>query len=105
MPRPVKTPFRVRQVFVCQNRRDPETGKASCAMNGSVEMRERLKAAVKERGLKGQVMVSGSSCLDHCPPQGCTVAIWPENAWMIVEPGGEDEAALLARIVEGAVAG
>lgn len=101
MSTPVKPPYSVRQVFVCTNVRDPQWGKPSCGRNGAIELRERLKKTVKERGLKRQVLVTQSGCLDHCPQTGCTVAIYPENEWAVVECTPEEEEALLARILEG----
>ena len=101
MPRPVKPPYSVRQVLVCTNVRDLSTGKPSCGRNDSVGFRDRIKALVKARGLKGQVMVTGTSCLDYCPAQGCTVAFYPENKWAIVEISPASEEAVLARALAG----
>jgi (2Fe-2S) ferredoxin len=70
-------------------------------MNGSVAFREHLKKTVKERGLKGQVMITGTSCLDFCPAQGCTIAIYPDNEWAIVDISPESEEAVLARALGG----
>lgn len=103
MFRKVRPPFTVRHLIVCTNQRDPSSGKPSCGMNGSVELRERLKKAVKARGLKGQVLVTGSSCLGYCPPQGCAVGILPDDEWGIVDVTPEDESDLLDRICQGAV--
>lgn len=102
MFRKARPPYTLRHLVVCTNQRDPSTGKPSCGMNGSVQLRERLKAAVKAKGLKGQVLVTGSSCLGYCPPQGCAVGILPEGEWGIVDVTPEDEAELLRRITEGA---
>lgn len=101
MSTPVKVPYSVRQVLVCTNVRDPSTGKPSCGRNGAVAFREKLKHAVKARGLKRQVMVTQSGCLDYCPTEGCTVAIYPENEWLLTDTGDADAEALLARILEG----
>ncbi|MDP2307028.1 MAG: (2Fe-2S) ferredoxin domain-containing protein [Pseudomonadota bacterium] len=101
MQRVVKSPYALRQVLVCTNLRDPSTGKPSCGMNGGVAFREHLKKAVKERGLKGQVMITGTSCMDFCPAQGCVVAFYPENEWRIVDPTPEEEEAVLQRAIRG----
>lgn len=99
MPTPVPPPYRVRQLFVCTHTRDPASGKASCGANGSVALRETLKHAVKARGLKRQVLVTQSGCLDVCPASGCAVAFYPENTWYIADPGEADQ--LLAQLIEG----
>ena len=98
MSTPVPPPYSLRQVFVCTNVRDPATGKSSCGANGAIAFREKLKHAVKARGLKRQVMVTQSGCLDYCPASGCTVAIYPENTWSIVEMA---EVERLDQILEG----
>ncbi len=105
MSRVVKPPYSVRQVLICTNLRDPSTGKPSCGMNGGTGLRERLKKTVKERGLKGRVMITGTSCLDFCPTQGCVVAFYPENQWAIVDTAPEGDEALLARALDGEVPG
>src|SRR5262245_38265340 len=97
MFRSVPPPFKKRQILICTNQRDPTTGKASCGANGSAGMRERMKVAVKARGLKGQISVTGTSCMDHCPAEGCTVAIWPEGEFLISEISPEAEEALIER--------
>jgi (2Fe-2S) ferredoxin len=53
-------------IFVCTNTR--EGGRVACANPGraGAEIRDRLKAEVKARGLKGKVRVSASGCLDVC---------------------------------------
>ena len=97
MFRPVRAPFTKRQILICTNQRDPSTGKPSCGMNGSIGMRDRMKAKLKERGLKGQLIVTGTSCLDYCPAQGCTVAIWPDGEFLISDVSPEAEEALIER--------
>lgn len=101
MLKPVKAPYTARQLLVCTNVRDPSTGRASCGAHGGIELRERLKHAVKARGLKGKVMVTGTSCLGHCPEAGCTVGLYPEGEWWVMDIGPEDEAEVLRRITEG----
>lgn len=101
MSRALRPPYRHRQLLVCTNARDPATGKPSCGQNGGGALRERLKKVVKERGLKGQVMVTGTSCMDVCPTEGCLVAFYPENLWEIVDAAPAGDEALLARLVEG----
>lgn len=101
MSRVVNPPYSLRHVLVCTNVRDPSKGKPSCGLNGGTELRERLKKAVKERGLKGQVKITGTSCLDFCPNQGCVVAYYPENEWEIVDGTPDQDEDILRRAVEG----
>ena len=94
---PVRPPFTTRQLLVCTNVRDPATGRASCGRNGGIELRERLKAAAKAAGRKGEVMVIGTSCLGYCPNTGCVVGLNPDNQYFLVE--AEDEAALQEKLL------
>jgi predicted metal-binding protein len=103
MLRPVKPPFAVRQVLVCTNQRDPSTGKASCGMNGSLGLRERLKAEIKSRGLKGRVIVTGTSCLDYCPAQGCAVGFHPDGEFFLADVN--DDQLILDRLLKGVEGG
>lgn len=59
-----------------------------------MELRERLKRAVKEGGKRGAVQVIGTSCLGVCPAEGVMVGLLPDHAWGVVGP--DEEAALLA---------
>jgi (2Fe-2S) ferredoxin len=73
-------PFFEKHVFICTNRRDPSNPKGSCAAKGSEAVRERFKKELHERGLKGRMRANAAGCLDQCE-NGCTVVIYPEQAW------------------------
>jgi predicted metal-binding protein len=98
--KPLKRPWQKRHLLVCTNARDPATGKPSCGMNGSNALRDTLKKTVKERGLKGTVMVTGTGCLDVCPLEGCTVGFYPEAEFFVSPTGEAGAEALLARLLE-----
>jgi (2Fe-2S) ferredoxin len=72
-----KLPFRT-IIFVCVNER-PD-GEASCGPRGAGAIRERLKAEVKARGLKGRVRVSQAGCMDLCA-LGPNVMVFPDGIW------------------------
>jgi (2Fe-2S) ferredoxin len=59
-------------LFVCQKERPPDDPKGSCVGRGSAELLDRLKELTHEHGLKGQVRVTSSGCLDYCA-KGITV--------------------------------
>jgi len=69
-----------RHVLVCTNRRPEGNPKGSCGEKGAEEVFEALKAAVKARGLGGEIIVNRTSCLKHCS-RGITLAVYPENGW------------------------
>jgi len=68
-----------RIVFVCTNHREPGE-RVCCADRGGAELRDRLKAMVKERGLRGRIRVSQSGCLDRCE-DGPNIMVFPDNVW------------------------
>lgn len=69
-----------RHVFVCTNSRPPDHPRACCAAKGSEEIREKMKALVKARGLAARVRVNSAGCLDHCE-SGVSIVVYPENVW------------------------
>jgi len=70
---------RKRLLFVCVNRRPDGTPKGSCAARGAVELHEKLKARLKERGLAAtEVRACTSSCLDACWAGPC-IAVEPDH--------------------------
>lgn len=73
-------PVLERHVFVCENRRPDGDPRGCCAAKGGAEVREALKQAAKDRGLKGRVRVNAAGCLDQCA-HGVTVVVYPEAVW------------------------
>jgi len=68
-----------RIVFVCTNQREPGE-RVCCGGRCGGELRDRLKAMVKERGLRGRIRVSQSGCLDRCE-DGPNIMLFPDNVW------------------------
>jgi (2Fe-2S) ferredoxin len=69
-----------RYVLVCINERAEDDPKGSCARCGAVEVHERLKGLVADKGLKEKARVLESSCLDICA-DGPIVCVMPDNVW------------------------
>jgi (2Fe-2S) ferredoxin len=67
-----------KHVLVCQHK--------TCLRQGAKASAKALKRAVKEQGLKGQVMVTKVKCLDQCG-RGPVMVVYPEGVWY----GGVDE--------------
>lgn len=87
------------QILVCTNERGPETGKPSCAPRGGLEVYRRFKDAIRDRGLRDEVLATRTGCLRHCS-LGITVGVWPHNHWY----GGvapEDAEEILAAAIAG----
>jgi (2Fe-2S) ferredoxin len=69
-----------KHVFICTNRREPGHARGSCAERGGEALKDRFKQALAKRGLKEAMRANAAGCLDQCE-QGCTVVVYPEQAW------------------------
>ena len=69
-----------RHVFVCVNERPADDPKGCCKAKGGVEVRDKLKAELKARGISKLVRANNAGCLDQCA-QGVTVVVYPEQVW------------------------
>ncbi len=72
-------PFYKKHVFVCMNERPEGHERGSCARKGAVQLRNYMKARVKELGLE-QTRINQAGCLDRCE-LGPTMVIYPEGVW------------------------
>jgi (2Fe-2S) ferredoxin len=90
-------------VLVCTNKRGPDE-RAGCASHGrcGAELRDKLKEAVAQKGLKGKVRVSASGCLDVCE-EGPNVVVSPASGgktWL-KKVSVADVPMILERIAKG----
>jgi (2Fe-2S) ferredoxin len=69
-----------RHVFVCVNERPADDPKGCCKAKGGAEVRDKLKAELKARGISKLVRANNAGCLDQCA-QGVTVVVYPEQVW------------------------
>jgi len=90
-----QAPAFIRYVFVCEHERDQTP---FCGPPGT-HIREKLKLAIKEKGMASKVRVSRSGCLDVCA-SGPNVLIMPDNIWF-KEVNEEDVPAIVLRALEG----
>ena len=67
-------------IFVCCNSRE-EGERVCCASHNGKELREQLKAMVRERGYRTKIRVSSSGCMDRCE-EGANMMIFPDNIWL-----------------------
>ncbi len=72
------TPYKS-HIFICRKSR--ADGNKSCGNLGNPELKSVLKDAVKERGWKGIVRVSESSCFGVCAA-GPNIMIYPQKIWL-----------------------
>lgn len=71
--------FFAQHIFCCTNRREPGHSRGCCAEKGAEELRDYMKARVKQLGLPS-VRVNNAGCLDRCELGPCMV-IYPQGVW------------------------
>ncbi len=72
-------PYFARHVFICINQRPSGHRRGCCMDNGSLKLRNYLKARIKELGLAG-LRINTAGCLDRCE-LGPTMVVYPEGVW------------------------
>ncbi len=71
--------FFERHIFCCTNQREPGHKRGCCADKNADELRDYMKAKVKEAGIR-KTRVNSAGCLDRCELGPCMV-IYPEGVW------------------------
>lgn len=69
-----------KHIFICENRRDPQSGRPSCGQHDSSELRQKMKQILKEKKLHKQFRANSAGCLDVCQ-HGPAMVIYPEGIW------------------------
>lgn len=69
-------------IFVCTNQRPEGHPKPCCGRRGGLELRDELKAMVREQGLDGQIKVFQSGCLGGCE-RGPIALSYPDGQLMM----------------------
>ena len=86
-------------VFTCTNARDESDARGCCAQRNGVQIARWFKAESKERGWKGRIRTSKSSCFDFCE-FGPVVVVYPEGVWYSPQ-SRDDVVAICDRHLEG----
>ncbi len=72
-------PKYTKQLFVCENMRDPKNDiLGCCGLKHGAEIARRLKQMTSDAGLKSTVRVNRSACLGECA-DGVIISIQPQN--------------------------
>lgn len=67
-------------LFVCQNERDEDNPRGSCARANSGAVLKAFKHEIREKGLRDRIEFDGSTCMDCCA-WGPAMVVYPENVW------------------------
>jgi len=79
-------------LFWCGHERDDPT-QPSCGKRESWNIGQKMKQAMRERGLQNEVAVTKSGCLGQCS-SGPAMLVYPEGVWYAV-PSIEDAMEIL----------
>ena len=92
-------PFFDVHVFVCCNRRPDGHVRGSCAARGSEQLRDYMKARVKEAKIP-HARVNMAGCLDRCEDGPCIV-IYPAGVWYKIESRADVDAIIEQHLIRG----
>jgi len=67
-----------KHIFICTNQK--AEGKSCCGETRGLELVEKFREVIAEKGLKGKVRAQRSGCLDACG-NGPTLVIYPEGTY------------------------
>lgn len=67
-----------KHIFICANQK-PE-GKRCCGEEHGMQLVEKFREVINEKGLKGKVRAQRSGCLDACS-RGPALVIYPEGTY------------------------
>ncbi len=73
-----------KHIFVCENIREAGAKKPSCGNQGSSQLRQQLKEAVKKAYPDRKIRVNMSGCLDRCE-EGPSQVCYPEGGWFCLK--------------------
>lgn len=67
-----------KHIFICANQK--AEGKACCGETRGMELVQKFRDVLKEKGLNGKIRAQKSGCLDACK-QGPALVIYPEGTY------------------------
>ena len=67
-----------KHIFICTNQK--AEGKACCGEQRGMELVEKFREVLNEKGLKGKIRAQRSGCLDACK-HGPALVIYPEGTY------------------------
>ncbi|MES2779616.1 MAG: (2Fe-2S) ferredoxin domain-containing protein [Bacteroidota bacterium] len=67
-----------KHIFICANQK--AEGKACCGTERGMELVEKFREVLAEKGLKGKVRAQRSGCLDACT-KGPALVVYPDGTY------------------------
>ncbi len=89
-----------KHIFICANQK--AEGKACCGEQRGMELVEKMREVLAEKGLKGKIRAQRSGCLDACS-KGPALVIYPEGTYYGHLQPSDIERIVNEHIIEGKV--
>ena len=89
-------------LFFCQNHREGDNARPSCAGRGAEHATDYVKKKVKKLGLAGpgHVRVNKAGCLERCEEGPCAV-VYPEGVWYTFVDEDDLDEIVQSHLVDG----
>ena len=92
-------PYFTRHIFCCGNERPAGHPRGCCKERGGVELRNYMKARVKELEIE-DTRINMAGCLDRCE-LGAVMVIYPEGVWYHYETEADVKEILVTHVKNG----
>jgi (2Fe-2S) ferredoxin len=89
-----------KHIFICANQK--AEGKACCGEVRGMELVEKFREVLAEKGLKGKVRAQRSGCLDACS-KGPALVVYPDGTYYGGVTPADVERIINQHIIEGNV--
>jgi (2Fe-2S) ferredoxin len=89
-----------KHIFICANQK--AEGKACCGETRGMELVEKFREVLAEKGLKGKVRAQRSGCLDACS-KGPALVVYPDGTYYGGVTPADVERIINQHIIEGNV--
>ncbi len=84
-------------LFFCTHRRGDADTRGCCQAKGSEDLLDYAKQEVARRGLKREIRVNGTGCLNACAT-GPSVVVYPVALWYRIQTRADVDALLAAHV-------
>lgn len=84
-----------KHVFVC-------TSGKTCALDGGEEVCKSMREEISQRGLKKEIRINKTGCLDQCG-NGPMVVVYPEGVWYSHVQPADGAEIVQSHLIEGTI--
>lgn len=88
-------------VFCCENKREKDAPRGSCARAGGDKIRDYMKSRCKKLGLP-KARINSSGCLDRCE-MGPVLVVYPQGVWYHCASAEDAEEIIQKHLIGGEI--